>query len=223
MNDLQIKLAEREVHGKQVKRLRNAGFVPGVVYRDKKPPLLTQAPFLDLTKVVQTAGKHTPIHLELDGKSRLAIIKNIDIDPVKHTVRHVVFQTIKQNEAIETEVPIVLEGAGESPAEKAGLIVLQALEQVAVKALPAQLPEALRIKTSELETTDDKITLADIRLPEGVSFADPDQDLSLVVANVYEPSALAAANEAAGGEAEAETEPEVVGGEPDENTETNEA
>jgi large subunit ribosomal protein L25 len=46
-------------------------------------------------------------------------------------------------------------------------------------------------------------------LPEGVEFADAEQDMELVIANVYEPSALQAANEAAGGEAEAEEESEV--------------
>ena len=39
-----------------------------------------------------------------------------------------------------------------------------------------------------------------------VEFSDAEQDLSLVVANVYEPSALQAANESAGGEAESEAE-----------------
>ncbi len=41
-------------------------------------------------------------------------------------------------------------------------------------------------------------------MPHGVEFADGDQDMDLVIANVYEPGALQAANEAAGGDAEAE-------------------
>ena len=60
-----------------------------------------------------------------------------------------------------------------------------------------------------LETADDKISVSDIQLPNGVSFADIDQDMELVIANVYEPSALQAANEAAGGDAEEEEESEV--------------
>ncbi|HRQ86532.1 MAG TPA: hypothetical protein PLY16_00300, partial [Candidatus Saccharibacteria bacterium] len=38
--------------------------------------------------------------------------------------------------------------------------------------------------------------------------SDAEQDLELVIANVYEPSALQAANEAAGGDAEEEVQPE---------------
>ena len=44
--------------------------------------------------------------------------------------------------------------------------------------------------------------MSDIELPKGVEFADNEQDLELVIANVYEPAALQAANDAAGGDAE---------------------
>lgn len=205
MNDISLKLDERTVTGKKVAHLRRDGFVPSVVYGGKTAPIATQSQLVETTKVAHVAGKHSPVHLTIDGKKKLAIIKSIDVDPVKHQVRHVAFHTIKQNEKIVTEVPVVLTGEGESLAEKAGLVVLQALEKIEVRALPANLPEALEISIAELETAEDKITLADIKLPEGVEYADVEQDTSLVVANVYEPSALQAANEAAGGDAEEDT------------------
>lgn len=202
MSDISLKLDERTVEGKQVAKLRRAGVVPSVVYGNVPKPMSTQSELVATTKVVQAAGRHTPVNLTIGGKKKLAIIKSIDFDPVKHSVRHVAFHAIKQNEKITTEVPIVLIGEGESAAEKAGLVVLQAIEQLEVKALPANLPEALEISIVVLENTEDKLTVADIKLPEGVEFADIEQDMGLVVANVYEPSALQAANEAAAGEAE---------------------
>lgn len=209
MHEISLKLAARTVRGKKVAKLREEGWVPSIVYGGHNEPSLTQSASIETTKVVHAAGRHTPVHLVIDGKKRLAIIKAIDFNPVKHTVRHVAFHTIKQNEVITTEVPIVLTGAGESEAEKAGLVVLQAIEQLEIKAKPANLPEALEISIVNLATTDDKITVADIVLPEGVEFADVEQDMDLVVANVYEPSALQAANEAVGGEAEEEPEAEA--------------
>jgi large subunit ribosomal protein L25 len=124
----------------------------------------------------------------------------------------VAFHTIKQNEPLVAEVPIVLVGMGESEAEKAGLVILQAIERVDVKALPANLPESLEISITKLVTTDDKLTFTDIKLPDGVEFANVEQDMDLVVANVYEPSALQAANESAGGDAEDETAVEAENG-----------
>lgn len=200
--DLTLQLVNRTIIGKKVQTLRNDGQVPSVVYGGKSDPLHTQSGIVETTKVAHSAGKHTPVNLVIDGKKKLAIIKDIDVDPVKHRVRHIAFHTIKQNEVITTEVPIHLIGQGESAAEKAGLVVLQAIEHVNIKAKPTNLPEALDISIIGLTTPDDKLTLGDVKLPEGVEYADNDQDLDLVVANVYEPSALQAQNEAAAGEAE---------------------
>lgn len=214
MHDISLKLVTRDVHGKKVTQLRQEGLVPSVVYGGHDEPIATQSVATETLKVVQAAGRHTPVNLLINDKKQLAIIKEIAIDPVKHRVLHVAFHAIKQNEIITTQVPIVLVGEGESVAEKAGLIVLQALEHIDVKAKPANLPESLEISIAGLVTDEDKITLADITLPEGVEYADVDQDLDLVVANVYEPAALEAANEAAAGSATEETTEEVAAAEP---------
>lgn len=198
MHDISLKLEQRSIKGKKVASLRKSGLVPSVIYGGKAEPMLVQSPAIETAKVVLAAGKHSPVHLTIDGKKQLAIIKTIDKDPVKQLVRHVAFHAIKQNEVIATEVPLVLVGQGESEAEKAGLVVLQALEKVEIKAKPADLPEALELSIKGLASAEDKITLADIKLPEGVEFADLEQDMELVVANVYEPAALEAANNAMG-------------------------
>jgi len=206
VHDISLKLDERTVTGKKVAKLRGEGMVPSVVYGGHADPIATQSPLVETTKVALAAGKHSPVHLTVGGKKKLAIIKDIDRDPVKHQVRHVAFHTIKQNEKIVTEVPVILTDEGESEAEKAGLVVLQAIEKLEVKALPANLPESLEISVANLASTDDKLTVADLKLPEGVEFADTEQDTELVIANVYEPSALQAANDAAGGDATDEAE-----------------
>ncbi len=212
MSDITLKLETRTAEGKEVTKLRQEGLVPSVVYGGHSTPVNTQSAIVETSKVAAAAGKHTPVNLTIDGKKKLAIIKSIQRDPVRRHVRHIAFHTIKQNEIITTEVPIHLVGIGESAAEKAGLVVLQAIEHVEIKAKPAALPEALELSIANLASTDDKLTLADIALPEGVEFNDIEQDLDLVVANVYEPSALQAANDAAGGDAQDESEVEAENG-----------
>ena len=209
MNDISLKLDERTVEGKKVAKLRDSGFIPSVVYGGQDKPILSQSPEVETTKLVHAVGKHTPVNLMIGGKKKLAIIKSIDFDPVKHLLRHVAFHTINQDDIITTEVPIVLIGQGESEAERIGLVVLQALEHIAIKAKPADLPESFELSIAGLSSTEDKLTIGDIKLPVGVEFDDVDQDMELVIANVYEPSALQAANEAAGGDAEPEDVAEV--------------
>lgn len=201
MHDISLKLEARTATGKKVAAIRHDGFVPSVVYGGNGDPQSTQSAVVETIKAVNAAGKHTPVHLTIDGKKQLAIIKSIDIDPVKRNIIHLAFHAIKQNDVITTSVPIVLTGEGESAAEKAGLVILQAIESIEVKAKPANLPESLEISIVDLATDEDKVTVGDITLPKGVEFADVEQDLELVIANVYEPAALEAANEAAAGTA----------------------
>ena len=212
MNEFSLKLDTRTASGKQVAGLRREGQVPSVVYGGQDVPVSTQSPIVETTKVVHAAGKHSPVTINLDGKKHLAIIKTIDIDPVKHSIRHLAFHTINQNDIITTEVPIVLVGEGESDAEKAGLIILQAIEHIEIKGKPASLPESIELSIVNLKEAEERLTIADLNLPEGIEFADAEQDMDLVIASVYEPAALEAANDAAAGDATIDTPVESENG-----------
>jgi large subunit ribosomal protein L25 len=196
---VELTVETREVTGKQVAKLRRDGYVPAVVYGHDFPAQNIMAPEVPITKAVHRAGKHQPVELEIGGAKRLAMIKTTDFDPVRHDLRHVAFHVVKQNEEIETEIPVVVTGEGETPAEKAGLVVLTGAETVQVKALLTNLPDRLEVPGEKLAAVGDRLTVADIVVPKGVTIlSDPEQ----IVATTYEPSALQAANEAAGGEAE---------------------
>lgn len=222
---LQLKLTERELHGKKVAKLRKDGLVPAVVYGPGIDPISVQAEDGVVTKMIRQAGKHTPIHLEIGSKKKIAMIKDVDRDPVKGTVRHVSFHAVKASDPVVAEVPVRLTGEGESEAEKNGLIVLQNLEKIEVKALPMDLPEAVEVSVLELKEAGDKVTLADATLPQGVEFVehesghgdeeeeDKQHVTDLMVASVWEPAALQAANESAAGDAEDESEVEAENGE----------
>lgn len=203
---INLALDVRTDQGKKAAKLRKQGIVPGVVYGHDLAPIMVQSEYGVIEKVVREAGKHTPVYVTVNGKKKITMIKDIDRDPVKSRIRHVSFHAVKADEVVTAEVPIRLVGEGESEAEKAGLIVLQALEQIEVKAKPADLPEVLEVSIVALANPEDKLTLADITLPKGVEYADVEQDLELVLVNVYEPAALQAANDAAGGDAEDESE-----------------
>lgn len=197
-----LSLQARTLSGKQIKHLRKDGFVPGVVYGSETEATNVQAPYNELAKVVQRAGRHHIINADVAGTQRTVLIKSIDVDPVKHRVRHVAFHAVSAKEKVTTDIPVTLTGEGESPAERAGLVVLQAIETLEVQALPADLPDSLVVSVTELAEAGDKLTVGDIVLPKGVEFTHAEDVLELVVANVYEPSALQAANDAAGGDAE---------------------
>lgn len=169
------------------------------------------------------AGKHAPVHLTIGTKKKIAMIKDADISPVKNTIAHISFHAVKANEPVEAEVPIRLVGEGESEAEKAGLIILQNIEALEVKALPMDLPDALELDITGLKEAGEKLTIADVKIPENVELVehesghgDEDEEqhsiTELQVVAVWEPSALAAQNEKAAGDAEDESEVEADNG-----------
>jgi hypothetical protein len=75
-----------------------------------------------------------------------------------------------------------------------------------VKAKPADLPKELTVDASAMKEVEDKLTIANIVLPEGVTFADKELDPEQVVASLFDPAAEAEKREAEEAAAEAEVE-----------------
>jgi large subunit ribosomal protein L25 len=211
MEDIKLSVDLREVSGKKVAAVRKAGLVPGVVYGGKSKPVIVQSDYNATEKVVRDAGFHLPVRLTVDGKKRLVVIKNVDIDPVTRRLINIEYNAIKANEPIVADVPIEMVGVGESEAEKASLALAQVLEHIEVKALPADMPAAVEIDVTGLETVEDKLSLEDIKLPEGVEYADPEVEMNQTVVNVFDPAVEAAKQEAA--EEAAAAEADAAGGE----------
>jgi large subunit ribosomal protein L25 len=155
-------------------------------------------PETELEKIYHAAGKHHPLNLEVGSDKYLALIKDVQINPVKHQMQHIVFQAIRQNEKVQAEVPIHLEG--DIPAEKIGLMTLHQLDHVQIEALPKDLPDVLTVDAEKLAELHDKIIVADIKVPAGVTIlTDPEHPIATVVETKAQISEEAAEEEGAGG------------------------
>jgi large subunit ribosomal protein L25 len=213
MQEISIELEKREITGKAVKRLRRDGQVPAVIHDHGKDSVVVMGPFLQMSKMYQQAGKNHPVKINADGKNYTALIKNATFDPKKNQLSHVVFNAVKANEKVDAEVPVRIrfaEGNEASPAERAGLVVLHQMEAVEVETTPNRIPDALYFDGEKLIAAGDHVTVADLEVPEGVTVKD---DPAQPVATVFEPSALQAANDAAGGTAEEEAPAAAESGE----------
>lgn len=187
-----LKVEERKELGKAVKALRRQGIVPANMYERGKESIALSVVSGDLNKVYSEAGKHHPVELVLDGKNHLAMIKDVDLDPVKNTLRHVGFHAVKRGEKVEAEVPVKIDG--EIPAERMSLLVLQNLDTVIVEALPSNLPDELLVPGEKLIAEGDKVTVADIKPVDGVTIM---TDPETMVADVQVPKDQIAAADAA--------------------------
>ena len=196
MAEYKLALDKREVTGKKLKALRAAGLIPSVIYGGKEP-VFAASEYVATEKVLNLAGYHSPIDLDVAGKKQLAIVKDVAVDPVSRRIINIEFQAISANEVVEATTPIVIVNFEASDASKLyHFAMTQALEEIDVKAKPADLPKELEIDAGKLVNVDDKLTIADIVLPGGVELADKELDKEQVVASLYDPAAEAAAREA---------------------------
>jgi len=201
---ISLAVEARTVSGKAVKHLRKDGVVPAVIHDHGKESILVQGGYLDLMRAYQQAGKHHPIELKTPSASYVVLIKTAEFEPRKNQLTHLVFNAVDKNQKVEAEIPIhaqYAEGNESSPAERAGLIVLTQLDAVEVRAIASKLPDVLYYDAEKLVELGDHLTVADLTLPEGVELI---TDENHAIATVFEPSALAAANDAAGGDATAD-------------------
>ncbi len=167
--DIVVELEERTVVGKGLRHLRGSGKIPAVIHDHGKQSSHVMADYTTLEKAFSEAGKHHPLQLHVGKTQHLALIKDVDYEPVGRRLRHIVFQAINQNETVEAEIPIVFQADTEIPAEKASLLVLRQLDHALVKALPKDLPDELTVDPSSLMEVGDHITVADLIVPNGVT------------------------------------------------------
>lgn len=216
--DITLEVEKRETVGKGLNALRGSGKIPAVIHNHGADSIVVMAPALQMNKVFQAAGKTHPVNIKLGKETHLAIIKDADFEPKKNQLRHVVFNAIKQDEAVEAEVPIVLE-AEEIPAERAGLLVITTQDHVTIEALPKNLVDSLSVDASGLTEIGDKLHVSDIKVPEGVTIKDePEQTIAVV-----EQPRSQAAEEAEEAEGEEGEEGAEGGEEPGEGSENKES
>ncbi len=194
-----IVLNPREVTGKKVKHIRNEGTVPAVIHDHGKDSIVVEGNAVELHKVYKEAGKHHPVQVKVGSKEYMTLIKEVTFSPRNRRMTHVVFNAVAKDQKVEAEIPVhakYAEGNEASPAERAGLLVLGSVESVMVEALPNDLPDVLYYDAEKLVSEGDHVIVADLIVPANVVVQD---EPTQTIATVFEPSAIAAANDAAGG------------------------
>jgi large subunit ribosomal protein L25 len=213
-----LDLKPRSVVGKAVKHLRKDGMVPAVIHDHGKDSVIVMGSMSDMSKAYKAAGKHHPVELTVGKVLYTALIKTAELDPKKNTLKHVVFNAVNANQTVEAEVPVRVDG--DIPAEKAGLMVISQLDHVEVEALPKFLVDELTVDGTKLIEIGDKLTVADITAPEGVTIlTEPEHP----IATVEETKAQISEEEAAaedGEEAEGGEEGSEESGEAEDKTES---
>ena len=162
------------------RRLRKAGFVPGILYQKGEDSFAVAFAGRELRKVLHSSGYTGVVDVEIDGETvRPAVLRDVQVEPTRDAVLHVDFQEVDLTVEIEASVPLRLIEIPIGVREEGGVLD-QPVFEVQVRALPDSIPEAIEHDVSELNIGD-TLTLGDLAAPTGVEIlGEPEVGLASV-------------------------------------------
>jgi large subunit ribosomal protein L25 len=177
---IKLQVKERESRGSaDARRLRKAGFIPGVLYGNGKTPYAICVPERDLRRVLTGAGGlHAILDVVLEGQktTHASILKDYQQDPIRGHISHVDLQEVRLDQPIQASVTVQL--VGEPAGAKEGGVLSQVQREINVEALPMEIPEHLDLDVSGMEIGD-TLRLADLPAREGVTYLDNPEETVL--------------------------------------------
>jgi len=161
--------AKKRTHfQKQNRSLRSEGSIPAVVYGKVKENLHIQLDEGEFRKIYQKAGESTLVDLRLEKEQPIkVIIQDMQWDPVKHNPLHVDFLAIDMNKKLTAEADLQFVGESKAVKELGGILVKNH-DSLGIECLPGDLVHEIEVNLSLLATFDDRVTIGDLKLPQGV-------------------------------------------------------
>jgi large subunit ribosomal protein L25 len=207
MERVSLGAVTRSAVGKNaVKKIRQDGMVPAILYGRTREPLPLSLGRKDLLSALAT-GRNVLIDLRIarDGNelSDTVMITEVQRDHLRREILHVDLHQISLTEALEVDVPVVFVGVPEGVSSGGGILETHRRE-VTVRCLPTQIPDRIAISVASLGVGD-AVHVGDLQVAEGIEIVtSPEDVLAAVVAPKEEVEEAPVAAEAA-------AEPELVG------------
>jgi large subunit ribosomal protein L25 len=168
---VKLAVAERTQLGSpESRRLRKQGLIPGVLYGRSDPIPITIGERDLRTALGTSAGSHAVLDVQVDGgAAHSAVLKEFQRDKVRGTIIHVDLQEVRLDQPIQSSVAITL--VGDSIGVREGGVLTQITTEVAIEALPLEIPQHLEADVSELGIGD-TLRLSQVVVPDTVKVLD---------------------------------------------------
>ena len=145
------------------RRVRRENKIPAVVYGHGAEPIHVTLPGHATLMALRHHGQNALLELDIDGKTQLALTKQVQVDHLRRLIEHVDFVAVKAGEKVTVEVPVHV--IGESAPET---LVVTDHATIAVEAEATHVPEGLEVSVEGAEAGT-QVLAKDIPLPQGVS------------------------------------------------------
>jgi large subunit ribosomal protein L25 len=195
--DNKVEAGTRDTFGKgAARKLRATGQIPAVLYGHGTAPQHLTLPGHQVGLLIRKAN--AVLDLQIAGKSQLALVKDVQKDPVHQVIEHLDLIVVRRGEKVVVDVPVHIEGESFS-----GTIVVQDANTVSLEVEATHIPERIVVNVEGAEEGT-HITAADLELPSGASLQSDPELLVLAVTTPAAPTADDLAADEAAAEAGAE-------------------
>ena len=175
--DNKVVAEARETFGKgAARKIRAAGKIPAVLYGHGTDPRHLTLPGHQILLLVRKAN--AVLELQIGSKTELALVKDVQKDPVHQIIEHLDLIVVKRGEKVQVEVPVHVEG---EPA--AGTIADLDAVTLSLEVEATHIPENVVVSVEGLEDGS-KLFASDVELPKGAALL---SDPEMLVINVHVP------------------------------------
>lgn len=188
---MELSVQKRTVLGRSVKALRNQGFIPAELYGRGVENLHLAVSAKEFKKLFKEAGENTIINILVDGEKRPVLVNDVSYDYLSGNFESVDFYQVRMDEKIKVKIPLEFAGVAPAVKEKSGILV-KALQELEVEALPADLPHHLIVPLEKLADIGKSVYVKDLNVPSGVKvLVNPETVVATVTAQITEEEELA--------------------------------
>lgn len=177
----------RQSFGKgAARKIRAVGKIPAVIYGHGTEPQHVTLPGHETALILRKSNQI--LELDIDGAIQLALVKDVQKDPVRQIIEHIDLIVVRKGEKVTVDVSVHIEGESYP-----GTIAMLDANTISLEVEATHIPESVTVSVEGL-TDGAHITAKDIELPKGATLlSDPD----LLVVAVSNPAGGSAADDEA--------------------------
>jgi large subunit ribosomal protein L25 len=149
------------------RKIRAKDMIPAVIYGHGTDPQHVTLPGHETMLI--TRRSNALITLDIEGTKQLALVKDIQRDPVKQVIEHIDLIVVRQGEKVSVDVPVHIEGES-AP----GTIHVVELNVLSLEVSATDIPQSVVVSIEGLEEGA-QVHASDVVLPQGaVLVTDPE-------------------------------------------------
>jgi large subunit ribosomal protein L25 len=146
---------------------RNNGQVPCVLYGSgEQTHFAVKA--VSLEKLIFSPEVYQ-FELEIDGKVKKAVVRELQQHPIKGTIQHVDFLELEDNKPVRVALPVRLTGSARGV--MSGGKLMQSYRNLKLIGLPGNIPDAITLDISKLKIGQ-SIRIKQVEIP-GITILEP--------------------------------------------------